>query len=35
MGFSQFQASLEAFERAMGIASQTGDRLLELQVGAI
>lgn len=45
MGFSQFQASLEAFERkqrkfdfnnenlgSMGIASQTGDKLLELQV---
>ncbi|KAI6242698.1 RING-type domain-containing protein [Aphelenchoides fujianensis] len=32
MGFSQFQASLEAFEKAMGIASQTGDKLLELQV---
>ena len=31
MGFSQFQTSLEAFERAMNIANETGDKLLELQ----
>ncbi|CAD5210153.1 unnamed protein product [Bursaphelenchus okinawaensis] len=32
MGLSQFQSSLEAFEKAMTVASQTGDKLLELQV---
>ncbi|KAH7720893.1 rapsyn protein 1 [Aphelenchoides avenae] len=32
MGFSQFQTSLEAFGRAMDVANETGDKLLELQV---
>ncbi|VIO93983.1 Uncharacterized protein BM_BM2318 [Brugia malayi] len=32
LGFSQFQASLEAFEKAMCVANQYSDRLLELQV---
>ncbi len=32
LGFSHFQPSLEAFERAMAVASSTGDKLLELQV---
>ncbi|VDK19506.1 unnamed protein product [Anisakis simplex] len=32
MGFSQFQSSLEAFEKAMTIANQTSDKLLELQI---
>ncbi|VDM93952.1 unnamed protein product [Onchocerca ochengi] len=32
LGFSQFQASLEAFEKAMCIANQCSDKLLELQV---
>uniref|UniRef100_F1KZS1 43 kDa receptor-associated protein of the synapse n=1 Tax=Ascaris suum TaxID=6253 RepID=F1KZS1_ASCSU len=32
MGFSQFQASLEAFEKAMCVANQTADKLLELQI---
>uniref|UniRef100_A0A915Q4Y5 RING-type domain-containing protein n=1 Tax=Setaria digitata TaxID=48799 RepID=A0A915Q4Y5_9BILA len=32
LGFSQFQASLEAFEKAMRIANRSSDKLLELQV---
>uniref|UniRef100_A0A0R3RK02 Rapsyn_N domain-containing protein n=1 Tax=Elaeophora elaphi TaxID=1147741 RepID=A0A0R3RK02_9BILA len=32
LGFSQFQASLEAFEKAMCVANQYSDKLLELQV---
>ncbi|VBB28843.1 unnamed protein product [Acanthocheilonema viteae] len=32
LGFSQFQASLEAFEKAMRVANQYSDKLLELQV---
>ncbi|CAG9532182.1 unnamed protein product [Cercopithifilaria johnstoni] len=32
LGFSQFQASLEAFEKAMCVANQCSDKLLELQV---
>ncbi|VDM98684.1 unnamed protein product [Thelazia callipaeda] len=32
LGFSQFQASLEAFEKAMSIANQSSDKLLELQI---
>uniref|UniRef100_A0A0N5ATC2 RING-type domain-containing protein n=1 Tax=Syphacia muris TaxID=451379 RepID=A0A0N5ATC2_9BILA len=32
LGLSQFQASLEAFEKAMNIANSTSDKLLELQV---
>lgn len=32
MGFSQFQASLDAFEKAMCVANNTNDKLLELQV---
>ncbi|MFH4980442.1 hypothetical protein AB6A40_007151 [Gnathostoma spinigerum] len=32
MDFSRFQASLEAFEKAMCVANQTSDRLLELQI---
>uniref|UniRef100_A0A914YPD4 Rapsyn myristoylation/linker region N-terminal domain-containing protein n=1 Tax=Panagrolaimus superbus TaxID=310955 RepID=A0A914YPD4_9BILA len=32
MGFSQFQTSLEAFEKAMNVANETGDKLLELQI---
>lgn len=32
LGFSHFQAALEAFEKAMCIANQTSDKLLELQV---
>lgn len=32
LGLSQFQASLEAFEKSMNIANSTSDKLLELQV---
>lgn len=32
MGFSQFQASLESFEKAMTVANDTSDKLLELQI---
>ncbi|KAM3718543.1 hypothetical protein ACO02O_10502 [Dirofilaria immitis] len=32
LGFSQFQASLEEFEKAMCIANQYSDKLLELQI---
>lgn len=32
LGLSQFQASLEEFEKAMGVANETGDKLLELQI---
>ncbi|VDK31048.1 unnamed protein product [Gongylonema pulchrum] len=32
LGFSQFQASLEAFGKAMCVANRTADKLLELQV---
>ncbi|KAK6049405.1 tetratricopeptide repeat protein [Cooperia oncophora] len=32
LGFSQFQNCLEAFEQAMNVANETGDKLLELQI---
>uniref|UniRef100_A0A1I7ZRA3 RING-type domain-containing protein n=1 Tax=Steinernema glaseri TaxID=37863 RepID=A0A1I7ZRA3_9BILA len=32
MGCSQFQGSLEAFELAMHVVNETGDKLLELQI---
>lgn len=32
MGLSNFQQSLQQFEKAMKIAIETGDKLLELQI---